>query len=102
VEALLDLCQSNGHRRRGHHVASNEGRPTEGFKVVVPLFKETHQHLVSLLGIAEVMASSHHVEKMSPHVLALRVHLFLDSWKIERRTKRSIAGCNRMQIQMQS
>jgi len=41
VEALLDLRQSNALHRRGHHVASNSGHPTKGFKVVVPLFKET-------------------------------------------------------------
>jgi hypothetical protein len=79
VKALLDLSRSNGHRRRGHRVTSNDGRPMKGFKVMVPLFKETRQHLVSLLGNAEVMASSRHVKKMSPHVLALHVQLFLDS-----------------------
>ena len=71
MEALLNLYQSNELCHRGHCITSNDGLPTEGFKVVVSLFKETRQHLVSLLGNAKVTAGSRRVEKMSPHVLVL-------------------------------
>jgi hypothetical protein len=45
----------------------------KGFKVMVPLLNQIHQHLVSLLDNEKFMVGTLHDEKMSRHILALCV-----------------------------